>query len=430
MVELIRMFSNRLFDYAESFIPQGSTEAKFILRSNFITLFVYSLVPVFIPVFIYLDAAGQSFIAIAVAFTGWLVMFLNKRFATAYGRVFQLLIFGAWLFYFSWIFGEDSAAHFLYLAYAVIPLITFPINKYPIHIAAFLIYTGLFWLIESDYTDFPGTLDLENQVMLKTIVFNLLFLWVFANFWLYNRSNVVFERAMLAAIDRAEEKNREMEHFVHIASHDLQEPLKTIHSFVTLSIEERDKTPEEEQMYLEQIGHAGERMQGLIKALMNHSRLGQSQRNRTDLNLNIIVDRIQTEVQDSFQEHRIRFEVMPLPTINANEEDIVVLFEQLIYNAIKFSHPGQEALVNIRNSSQGRFYRFEIEDSGIGISGPNANKIFDIFQKLHHSDDYPGMGVGLAYARKIVRSYEGEIGFSNKPEGGTIFYFTLARMEA
>lgn len=424
MVEYIRRFSQGLFDYAESYIPVGSRDEKFLLRSNFITLFVYSLVPIFIPVFLWLDAPWQALSAIGVALTAYMVLLLNKHFRRAHGRVFQLFIFGAWLFYYAWVFGEGSWAHYLYLAYAVIPLITFPLRKWIIYLPAFAGYVGLFWIVESDLTNFQGILEPESQATLKLIVINLLFIWVFANFWLYNRSNVIFEGATGRAMDRLEQKNREMEQFVHIASHDLQEPLKTIHSFVELSKEETDKSAEEEQMYLNQIGSASEKMQGLIRALMHHSRMGNPSKERRLLDLNRLIAQIQAKVLEGLGE-KVTFQLMPLPELYANEEDMLTLFEQLIYNGIKFSRADQSIEISLRYELQGRYHRFEVEDNGIGIDGPNANTIFEIFRKLHHKDQYPGLGVGLAYARKIVQAYDGDIGFEAAPKGGTVFYFTL-----
>lgn len=424
MVEYIRRFSQGLFDYAESYIPVGSRDEKFLLRSNFITLFVYSLVPIFIPVFLWLDAPWQALSAIGVALTAYMVLLLNKHFRRAHGRVFQLFIFGAWLFYYAWVFGEGSWAHYLYLAYAVIPLITFRLRKWEIYVPAFAGYVGLFWLVESDLTHFQGILEPEAQETLKLIVINLLFVWVFANFWLYNRSNIIFEQATRKAMGRLEQKNREMEQFVHIASHDLQEPLKTIHSFVELAKEETHKSPEEEQMYLDQIGTASEKMQGLIRALMHHSRLGNPSKERSLLNLNALLLEIQAKVAEGLGD-KVSFEVDPLPEIRANEEDLRTLFEQLIFNGIKFSRPDQAIEIKVRYSLQGRYHRFEIEDNGIGIDGPNANTVFEIFRKLHHADQYPGLGVGLAYARKIVQAYDGDISFETAANGGSLFYFTL-----
>lgn len=424
MVEYIRRFSQGLFSYAESYIPAGSKDEKFLLRSNFITLFVYALVPIFIPVFLWLDAPWQALSTIGVALTAYMVLVLNKHFRRAHGRVFQLFIFGGWLFYYAWVFGEGSWAHYLYLAYAVIPLITFPLGKWTIYLPAFAGYVGLFWMVESDFTNFPGILEVEAQANLKLIVINLLFIWVFANFWLYNRSNVIFEEATIRAMERLEQKNREMEQFVHIASHDLQEPLKTIHSFVELAKDEPHKSLEEEQMYLNQIGEASHKMQGLIRALMHHSRLGNPSKERHLLDLNVILSGIQKEVRQNIGDS-VSIKVSELPTIKANEEDMVTLFEELIYNAIKFSKQDQKTEIDIRFSLKGRFFFFEVEDNGIGIDGPNATTVFQIFRRLHHADQYPGLGVGLAYARKIVQAYEGDISFECKKQGGTVFYFTL-----
>ncbi len=424
MVEILRSTSSGLYRFAGRYIPEDAQEAKYILRSNFITLFVFSLVLVFIPIFLWIDAPLQVFSAFGVALCGWIVLWLNKGSSRPLGRLFQLLSLACWLFYYSWSFGEESAAHYLYLAFAVIPMILFPVNRSLIYISTFLVYLGLFWLVESSYTSFHGDLSLHDQKVLKAIVYNLLFVWIFVNFWLYNRSNEIYESNIKRTLERLEEKNREMEQFVHIASHDLQEPLKTIRSFVEF-FQEDDTSEEERALYLQKIDQASQKMHGLIKALMNHSRMGNPQNVQSLLDLNELLGEIKEDVVDRLGLDKVQLEIGELPMIKANKEDIKTLFEQLIWNAIKFTPGSRIPKIVVRASNQGLYHQFEVDDNGIGIHGPNTNRVFEIFQRLNDSEEYSGLGAGLAHAKKIVQNYDGDIGFKPKEGEGTVFYFTL-----
>ena len=426
MVEILRKFSKGLFDYANSYLPASSPEAKYILRSNFITLFVFAMVILFIPIFIWLNAPIQSLSAVGVFLSALMVLILNKRAPNSVGRLFQLLVFGVWLLYYARVFGEGSAAHYLYLAFAVIPLILFPVNRYGVYIPTFLIYLVLFWLVESDYFDFEGMLSQADQASLRTIVFNLLFFWVFANFWLYNRSNEIYERIMQKALRRVQLKNAEMEQFVHIASHDLQEPLQTLRSFVELSRDVDENTEEEQALYLEQIDVASLKMTGLIKALMNHSRLGNLQSEKEMLDLNDLLSSIQQEIEGRLGKDMAKIQFKRLPSLMVNYEDLKTVFEELLWNAIKFTPADRIANIEVKSSKEGSHHLFEVRDNGKGILGPNADKVFEIFRRLDHSGTTAGIGAGLAHVKKIVQSYDGDIRFkNNEDDEGTTIYFTL-----
>lgn len=428
MVEYIRYFSNGLYNFAKSHIPEKTEQGKFILRSNFITLFVFFLVPIFIPIFIWLNAPIQSLSALGVFLSGWIILKLNARYERPYGRIVQLLSFGIWLFYFTWVFGENSSTHFLYLAFAVIPLLLFPIRQFAFYLGFFVIYLLLFWYLESDLINFSGMLKAAEQERLQVIVFNLLFLWVFANFWFYNRSTELYERDLEQALQKIEAKNEELEQFVHIASHDLQEPLQSITSFIEIAQQEEHKTREEELQYLDYMQVAAKRMRSLILALMNYSRIGRGQKPKQLTDLNQMALSLKTEFENQWEEGELSIEVDALPKLKVYAEELRILFEQLLSNAIKFREGGQ-ARISISAQRKGDFFKFAFRDNGIGIAGPNAERVFAIFQRLNKQEDFEGLGVGLAYAKKIVDLHEGSIWFESQIGKGTTFYFTLKATE-
>ncbi|MGB0978603.1 MAG: sensor histidine kinase, partial [Croceimicrobium sp.] len=296
------------------------------------------------------------------------------------------------------------------------------------YLGFFVIYLLLFWYLESDLINFSGMLKAAEQERLQVIVFNLLFLWVFANFWFYNRSTELYERDLEKALQKIEAKNEELEQFVHIASHDLQEPLQSITSFIEIAQQEEHKTREEELQYLDYMQVAAKRMRGLILALMNYSRIGRGQKPKQLTDLNQIALSLKTEFEKQWEEGELSIEVDGLPKLKVYAEELRILFKQLLSNAIKFREGGQ-ARISISAQKKGDFFEFAFRDNGIGIAGPNAERVFAIFQRLNKQEDFEGLGVGLAYAKKIVDLHEGSIWFESQIGKGTTFYFTLKATE-
>lgn len=225
--------------------------------------------------------------------------------------------------------------------------------------------------------------------------------------------------------EKVKEKNKELEQFAYIASHDLQEPLRTVSSFVGLLEEEySDKLDENASQYLEFISQASKRMSELVKGLLDYSRIGKG-REKVIVDCNEVVNEIQQDLSVIIAETKAKIKVENLPSISAYNTELRLLFQNLISNAIKFRKKDQAPLIKISAKKKKNHYHFLIEDNGIGIANEHLERIFIIFQRLHNKHEYNGSGIGLAHCRKIVALHEGEIWVESELKRGSNFHFTI-----
>jgi signal transduction histidine kinase len=220
--------------------------------------------------------------------------------------------------------------------------------------------------------------------------------------------------------------NTEMEQFAYIASHDLQEPLRTISNYIGLVEKQfHDKPDESTKEYLNFINTATGRMQALIRDLLDYSRV-RNDKNTTVVDCNKIVLEILADMDVAKKESHAQIKVGPLPVINCYI-DLKSLFQNLVSNAIKYRRSDTQLIIDISAQDKGKEWLFAITDNGIGIEKIYQERIFIIFQKLHSQKLYPGTGIGLAHCKKIVELHGGKIWVESEPEKGSTFYFTILK---
>ncbi len=233
------------------------------------------------------------------------------------------------------------------------------------------------------------------------------------------------EEALQATLSDLERSNSELQQFAYVASHDLQEPLRMVSSYVKL-LERRYKTKldSDADEFIVYAADGAKRMQKLINDLLQYSRVGskgkplaptdcESVLNHALVNLQVAIDGSGAQI--------IRF---PLPTVLADQTQLVQLFQNLIDNALKFR--GDETpLIHISASQDGDHWSFCVRDNGIGIDPQYCDRIFVIFQRLHGREEYPGTGIGLAICKKIVERHGGQIWLESNGDRGATFFFTL-----
>ncbi|GAA4278350.1 YfiR/HmsC family protein [Aquimarina mytili] len=229
-----------------------------------------------------------------------------------------------------------------------------------------------------------------------------------------------------------ESKNKELEQFAYIASHDLQEPLNTISSFIGLITEDYgDSFDDVGKESLTFIKDASIRMKKLIDSLLEYSRLGRSKEYKA-VDTNTLLKELLTDLKSSIDKTEAKIKVNDIPVIKGSEVELRLLFQNLISNAIKFRCTDVIPEIEIScvkkndtNGKTGGFWEFSIRDNGIGIPQQHKERIFAIFQRLHSREQYQGTGIGLAHCKKIVESHGGEIWLNSKEGKGSTFYFTI-----
>lgn len=226
------------------------------------------------------------------------------------------------------------------------------------------------------------------------------------------------------AIDLAR-SNADLEQFAYVASHDLQEPLRAVVSYVQL-LEKRyaGQLDDRADKYIAYAVDGGQRMQTLINDLLAYSRVGRNIDDMVPTESERALSRALVSLRTIIEETGASVTSDSLPVVYANETMLAQLFQNLIGNAIKFR--GDEPLhIHVSAEQHDGEWRFAVHDNGIGIAPEYAERIFVIFQRLHARDEYAGTGIGLAICKKIVERHGGRIWVESVPGEGATFYFTL-----
>jgi signal transduction histidine kinase len=235
------------------------------------------------------------------------------------------------------------------------------------------------------------------------------------------------ERKVRQRTQEIESKNQELEQFAYVASHDLQEPLRTISGFVDLLKKEyKEKLDGNGQIYLNYLSQASDRMKTLIKDLLDYSRIGR-EKQAMPVDCNQLLEEVLADLGKSIRESEARITAGPLPVLRAYPTELKLLFQNLIVNAIKFRHPNRTPAITVSASMNSGKWQFAVADNGIGIEKQFLERIFIIFQRLHSRTQYEGSGIGLAHCKKIVEFHEGQIWAEAEPGKGARFYFTISK---
>lgn len=268
--------------------------------------------------------------------------------------------------------------------------------------------------------------------------------------------------ALETANQELERSNRELEQFAHVLCHDLNQPLQSIilHTDM-LNINYQDRLDIKGERYITKIRDSSLRMKTFMQELLVYAKVGADSQDITSTDCNIVLEQVLDNLKAAISEKNALITHDSLPTVNVSQTQLIQLFQNLISNAIKFQAPGKSPQVKVsvkpvdnsrdtnheilpevgrvysinatgfhengHNSLEhgGNYWLFGVHDNGIGMEPDQRSHIFEIFQRLHSNQDYPGTGIGLATCKKIVENHGGQIGVESEPGVGSTFYFTL-----
>jgi PAS domain S-box-containing protein len=234
------------------------------------------------------------------------------------------------------------------------------------------------------------------------------------------------ETARKSLQDSLTESNTALEQFAYAASHDLQEPLRTMSAYAQLlSRQYGGKLDGEADRMLQFIVSASSRMTSLVRDLLEYARFTTEEGRPDSVAIDEDLEAAISHLDEAIQESGATVTHDPMPVLQVDRGQIVRLFQNLIGNAIKYRKPEQRPEVHITAEQKGAEWVISVRDNGIGFEPSEASKIFEPFKRLHSATDIPGTGVGLAICRRIVHAQGGRIWAESQPGQGATFHFTL-----
>jgi PAS domain S-box-containing protein len=233
------------------------------------------------------------------------------------------------------------------------------------------------------------------------------------------------ESLLKQKLEELARSNAELEQFAYVSSHDLQEPLRMISSYMQLLQRKyQGKLDDKADKYIYFAVDGASRMQNLINDLLEFSRVTTKAREFEPVDCEFILDRVLSDLEIPIKENNAIISYNNLPVIVADRTQLAQVFQNLISNAIKFR--GENAPeIRIFAEKKADQWLFSVKDNGIGIDPKYSERIFEVFKRLHKTEEYPGTGIGLSICKKIVERHGGKIGVESEVDKGSTFYFTL-----
>lgn len=219
--------------------------------------------------------------------------------------------------------------------------------------------------------------------------------------------------------------NADLEKFAYVTSHDLQEPLSYISRYASL-LHERSNLDDDSERFMEHILDSSKRLQSMVDDILEYSRVGTQGADFDLVDFGELADSTVRNMDKSFKEKHAIFKRGDLPVLPADSRQIKQLLQNLLSNALKF-HGDKPPRILLTAREKPEHWEFAVQDNGIGLEKKDRKRIFDMFQRLHSKDEYPGTGIGLAICRSIVERHGGTIRVKAIPGKGSIFAFTIRK---
>ncbi len=280
------------------------------------------------------------------------------------------------------------------------------------------------WKIAQGYLEYkPQPITQNDEVGRLTLAFSVMTDNLIS-------ANENLEKKIKDRTRELERSNGDLEHFAYIASHDLQEPLRMVASYNQLLAKRyQDQLDEKANKYIEYSVDGAKRMQAMINGLLEFSRAGSGELDVKVTDLSLQLDKVLHDLSGKIKENEADIRHMPLPSLLVNAQQINRVFQNLISNAIKF-RDGESVKIDISVEQGETETVFCVQDNGVGIDPNSFERIFNLFERVHDRQQYPGNGIGLAVSKRLVENHGGRIWLESVIGEGTAFYFSLPANEA
>jgi len=228
-------------------------------------------------------------------------------------------------------------------------------------------------------------------------------------------------------VEELNRSNDELGHFAYVASHDLQEPLRMVASYLQLiSRRYKGKLDSDADEFIDFAVDGATRMQRLIQDLLTYSRVGTTGQELVETSSETALQQALTNLRGAIEESRALVTHGPLPMVMADDTQLIQLFQNLVGNAIKYQGPGVPRIHVSATRGPEKTWLFAVRDNGLGIAPEYFERIFGMFQRLHKREEFTGTGIGLAICKRIVERHGGTILVESEPGQGSTFQFSLA----
>ncbi len=354
---------------------------------------------------------------------------LNHRKKNVAARMVILCLYNYAILEYSIIFGQEL--HYQYWSVPVIYATFLFFGNENKKLAWLMVVVNIivFAYLQWHFTIFEPFVTMEAFIsnVLRIVNNSILFIACLIIYYFFVSENNTYENTMVLKSEDLKENNKHLEHFAYIAAHDLNEPLRTVDSFIDIIKEEyfQEKDTAQET-YFDHIQRSMFRMRDMIDGLLTYSRIGQSGKIEYK-DINELIQNIQIDLTEVIKEKKAIVKSKKLPKLYCRGMEIRQLFQNLITNAIKFQLPGATPLIEISCIDKKTHWEFCCTDNGIGIAPRHLKNIFQIFKKLHLKTEYAGQGIGLAFCKKIVEIHDGDIWVHSMQGKGSQFYFTISK---
>ncbi|AKD58491.1 sensor histidine kinase [Spirosoma radiotolerans] len=347
---------------------------------------------------------------------------------------------GRWTDFHGWLYILSDLT--IWLAYMAIPLILIrfifvkkgvPLSGVFVLFGAFILLCGLTHLLDAVMFWWPAY---RINALIRFLTAGVSIATVIALIRYFDeavglRTSGEYDRELAfrqQAMQELSRSNEELQQFAYIASHDLQSPLKTIVNYLSLLENKHQQQLDPEALKLIHVSTAAaERMRVLIHDLLDFSRVG-TEIDFEQVDLNEVLAEVVEDQQTEIRSTGATIDIGPLPAIRAHRTDLKQVFQNLLSNGLKYRRTGVAPHIQIRAVDEGNQFRFTVRDNGIGIEAKYYDRVFQIFQRLHGRNEYPGTGIGLATCKKVIDIYGGQIGLDSTVGVGTTFFVVIPKV--